>query len=217
VEVALLIRDRVKELRRVRASELRPSPQNWRTHPARQRDALKGLLAEIGYAGALLARETPNGLELIDGHLRAETTPDSLVPVLVLDVTEEEGRKLLATLDPIGAMATADGAKLDALLRSVASTNEPLTSLLADLAGSATTAILAEAAAPLEAEPEAEGEAEPESATSDYRTVPFVLTVPQEQTLRQALRAARSRYDAKSQGEAVYFLARDWLDAQRST
>jgi hypothetical protein len=27
------IRDRIKELRRVKASELRPNPRNWRTHP----------------------------------------------------------------------------------------------------------------------------------------------------------------------------------------
>ncbi len=65
------IRDRIRELRRVRASELRPNPRNWRTHPQTQRDALCGVLAEIGYADALLARELTDGsLELIDGHLR---------------------------------------------------------------------------------------------------------------------------------------------------
>jgi hypothetical protein len=130
------IRDRVKELRRVKASELRPSPRNWRTHPKAQRDALRGALAEIGYADALLARELPDAtLELIDGHLRAETTPDSLVPVLILDVDEAEAAKLLATLDPLAAMATADADKLDALLREVGTESEPLAALLAGLAG----------------------------------------------------------------------------------
>ena len=85
------IRDRIKELRRVKATELRPNPANWRTHPVAQQDALRGVLAEIGYADALLARETDDGeLVLIDGHLRAETTPDVMVPVLVLDVDEAE-------------------------------------------------------------------------------------------------------------------------------
>jgi hypothetical protein len=42
-------------------------------------------------------------LVLIDGHLRAETTPNSVVPVLVLDVTEEEVEKMLLTLDPLAA------------------------------------------------------------------------------------------------------------------
>jgi hypothetical protein len=45
---------------------------------------------------------------LIDGHLRAETTHDQLVPVLVLDVDEAEANKLLATLDPLAVMAETD-------------------------------------------------------------------------------------------------------------
>ena len=96
------IRDRIKELRRVRASELVPNPRNWRTHPVPQRNAMRGILAEVGYADALLARELPDGrLEIIDGHLRAETTPDALVPVLVLDVNEAEASKILLTHDPL--------------------------------------------------------------------------------------------------------------------
>jgi len=72
------IRDRIKELRRVRAKDLLPNPRNWRVHPKVQAAALRGLLAEVGYAGALLARELPDGkLQLIDGHLRAETTPSA--------------------------------------------------------------------------------------------------------------------------------------------
>jgi hypothetical protein len=83
------IRDRIKSLRRVRAKDLLPHPKNWRTHPDHQREALQGLLAKVGYANALLTRETPEGLMLIDGHLRAATTPEMKVPVLVLDITEQ--------------------------------------------------------------------------------------------------------------------------------
>ena len=106
-------RDRVKELRRVPASELRANPKNWRTHPPAQEAALKGVLAEIGFADAMIARETEDGLELIDGHLRREVMGDQEVPVLVLDVTEEEADKLLLTYDPLAAMAHAD---MDSLL-----------------------------------------------------------------------------------------------------
>ncbi len=53
------IRDRIKGLRRVPASSLRTNPLNWRTHPAAQRDALRGALAEIGYASALLRGNSP--------------------------------------------------------------------------------------------------------------------------------------------------------------
>lgn len=129
------IRDRVRELRRVRAGDLKPNPANWRTHSKAQADALRGALAEIGYASALLARELDDGsLMLVDGHLRADTTPDVMVPVLVLDVTEDEAKKLLATLDPLSAMASADTAKLDALLREVSTGSEALASMLTSLA-----------------------------------------------------------------------------------
>jgi ParB-like chromosome segregation protein Spo0J len=129
------VKDRVKELRRVRAGDLRPCPGNWRMHPKAQQDALRGLLAEIGFADALLARELPDGtLELIDGHLRAETVPDQEVPVLVLDVSEAEARKLLATLDPLAALATADAQKLEALLAEVETGSESVQALLDGLA-----------------------------------------------------------------------------------
>ena len=89
------IRDRIKEFRRVQAKDLVPNPKNWRRHPKVQVEALRGLLTEIGYADALLVRELADGRSmLIDGHLRAATTPDALVPVLVLDVTEAEADKL---------------------------------------------------------------------------------------------------------------------------
>jgi ParB-like chromosome segregation protein Spo0J len=128
------IRDRVRELRRVRAGDLRPNPRNWRVHPPAQQDALRGVLAEVGFASALVARELADGtLELIDGHLRAETTPDMLVPVLVLDVDAGEADKLLAALDPLSAMATTDPRALESLLADVQTSNASLQSLFDDL------------------------------------------------------------------------------------
>ena len=129
------IRDRIKELRRVKASELIPNPKNWRTHPVAQQDALKGILAEVGFAGAVLVRELDDGsLMLIDGHMRAETTHDQEIPVLILDVDEAESDKLLATFDPIAAMAESDAHALDALLRNVDTGSEALSKMLAELA-----------------------------------------------------------------------------------
>ena len=125
------IRDRIKELRRVRASELRPNRRNWRTHPQAQRDTLQGVLAEVGYADALLARELPDGsLELIDGHLRAETTPDVEVPVLILDIDDAEAAKLLALLDPLAAMAETNDEALAELVANVETENAAVQALL---------------------------------------------------------------------------------------
>lgn len=129
------VRDRIKELRRVRAADLRPNPRNWRVHPPAQQDALRGVLAEIGYAGALLARELPDGtLMLIDGHLRVETTPEAVVPVLVLDVDQAEADKILLTHDPLAGMATASDEHLQALLDEVQTENAAVRGLLDSLA-----------------------------------------------------------------------------------
>jgi len=130
------IRDRVLRLDRVRAGDLLPNPKNWRTHPDEQKDALRGVLAEIGYADVLLARETPNGLMLVDGHARAEITPDAEVPVAVLDIDEAEADLLLASLDPLAAMAGRNDEALAALLADVHTSNEAVRKMLDDLLAS---------------------------------------------------------------------------------
>jgi DNA modification methylase len=113
-------RDRIKELRRVPAKELMPHAKNWRRHPAKQRRAMRAVLREIGFAGAVLAREDESGqLHLIDGHLRADIAPDAALPVLILDVTEAEAEKILATLDPITGMAEIDESAFAALIESM--------------------------------------------------------------------------------------------------
>ncbi|MEM6329112.1 MAG: hypothetical protein AAF790_02570 [Planctomycetota bacterium] len=128
-------RDRVKELRRVRAGDLAAHPNNWRTHPRHQQAALRGVLAEVGYADALVARELPDGtLQLVDGHLRAETTPDAVVPVLVVDLSDAEADKVLLTHDPLSAMAGADAAELATLLERVDTDNRSLNEMLGRLA-----------------------------------------------------------------------------------
>jgi ParB-like chromosome segregation protein Spo0J len=132
------VRDRIRELRRVKASRLRPHPRNWRTHPAVQRDALRGVLAEIGYADALLARELPDGsLQLIDGHLRAEITPEMEVPVLVLDLDDREAAKLLALHDPLAGLAEADHDVLSELLQQVETENEAVRAMLDQMVSAA--------------------------------------------------------------------------------
>ena len=127
------IRDRIKELRRVKASELLPNPKNWRVHPTAQQEGLRTMLAKVGYADAVIARETSNGLMLVDGHLRAETTPDSEVPVLVTDLTEDEADEILATLDPLASLAETDVGALKTLIEGIDKDNENLNTLLEDI------------------------------------------------------------------------------------
>ena len=136
------IRNRVRELRLVRASQLLPNRKNWRRHPAEQAAALRGLLDEIGYADALIARDTPDGLVLIDGHLRAETTPNMMVPVVIVDLTEDEADKFLLTADPLTGMAVADAKQVDALLATVQFESESIGALLEKIAGEAALAAI---------------------------------------------------------------------------
>lgn len=112
--------------------ELQNNPENWRTHPTSQKDALEGLLNSIGWAGACLYNETTG--RLIDGHLRKEIAPDAEIPVLIGEWTEDEEKLILASLDPIAAMAQADKEKLDALLQDVRSDDAAVQRMLAELA-----------------------------------------------------------------------------------
>ena len=125
------MRDRIIELRRVPAAELRPNPRNWRLHPPAQVTAMRGMLERIGLAGAVLARRLDDGsLELIDGHLRAELAASDELPVLVLDVDETEAAALLASYDPLSALAQCDSKVLDELMADVAAADGPLGELL---------------------------------------------------------------------------------------
>ena len=110
------IKDRIKELRRVKGSDLLPNPKNWRTHPVHQENAIRSVLAEIAFADVAIARETEKGLMLIDGHLRAEVASDTEIPVVIVDLNDEEADKVLATLDPISTMAEADSDILENLI-----------------------------------------------------------------------------------------------------
>lgn len=132
------MRDRIVELTRVRAGDLVSNQANWRRHPAAQRAALRGVLEEIGYAAALIARRDEDGtLALIDGHLRKDLDPEQVVPVLVLDVDEREAETLLATMDPISALARTDPKALIDLLSRVDTQSEALADLLEGLHRSA--------------------------------------------------------------------------------
>lgn len=126
----VIIRNRVKDLREISAGELKANARNWREHPQHQREALAGVLNEVGFADVILARELPDGgLEIIDGHLRAELADDQLVPVVILDVTEAEASKLLAVHDPIAAMATTNRQKLGDLLSDLKTKSKGLQGL----------------------------------------------------------------------------------------
>lgn len=115
------IKNRVLGLRFVPANELIPNPKNPREHPAEQLGALSEALEEIGFAGVMMARRLEpaagssaaaelehsgaGGLMLLDGHGRQKLMGTELVPVVILDITEEEEAAFFLTFDPLSSMA----------------------------------------------------------------------------------------------------------------
>jgi hypothetical protein len=137
----MAIRDRIKDFCRVPAAELLDNAGNPRRHPQAQRDGLRGVLEQVGIAAALVAYHSQrNGgqLTLIDGHLRKQDY-DLDWPTLILDVDDEEADLLLATHDPLAALAEYDRPKLDALLQEVRAKSPAVIAVLKDLAKNAGT------------------------------------------------------------------------------
>ena len=136
--------NRIVELRMANPAELLRHPANWRKHPKAQKAALDGLLQEVGVVKPWLVnlRSEDKGWPadaqetLLDGHLRtdlAEETEQPEVPVVVLDLTEDEEALVLATLDSSGAMAEKDSERLRALLGVVKPKHKGIASLVAGL------------------------------------------------------------------------------------
>jgi len=203
------IRNRIKELRHVPASDLRPNPKNWRTHPKAQQDALKGILAEVGMADACLARELDDGsLMLIDGHLRAETIGTEVVPVLILDVDEAEADKILATLDPLAAMAGQDSEQLAALLCQLKDSGDALAATV--WPDYMMDPLLSADWTP--PKPDEAGDAEPTAS----RSPPLRLTPGQRETVDQAIAAYResNEDDTLTEGQCIELICQAYLDGK---
>ncbi len=158
------IKNRIKGLAQLHHSKIQPCPKNWRTHGDRQRDVLRGLLADVGVVDAVLVRplgEAPlrslraiargdaagfakwlarfeGAYMLVDGHLRVEELQqhgDGTIDVLVLDLDDREAAEVLALFDPIGDLAGMDATMFSANLGDFNSTNAAVMAMCSDLAG----------------------------------------------------------------------------------
>lgn len=110
------LRMRIVDFQYIRAGDILPNPDNWRVHSKAQKDAYNAMVESVGYAGAQMVFETDDGdLMFVDGHMRADEHPDELLPTLITDLNADEAREILATFDPISAMAEANKDKLKAL------------------------------------------------------------------------------------------------------
>lgn len=114
--------------------QLLAHPLNARRHPGRQRDALRESLGRAGWVDVVKVN-TRTG-HVVDGHARVEEaiTAGAKVPVLWVDLDEDTERFVLATLDPISAMATYDAEVLGMLTDGLVIESEGLLELLGGIA-----------------------------------------------------------------------------------
>lgn len=113
--------------------QLLANPRNWRLHSSEQQAALNGVLENVGLVQSIVVNRRSGFV--VDGHLRialALRSGQEAVPVTYVDLSAEEERVVLASLDPIAAMAVTDKEKFGELLSSVE--NEDLASLLVAVA-----------------------------------------------------------------------------------
>lgn len=118
----------------VAPSDLVPNPENWRSHPQEQRDALGGALGDVGWVTEVIVNKTTG--HLVDGHLRLDlalSRGEPFVPVTYVDLTVDEERLVLATLDPLAAMADAEVIPLQELLSQLDPNSAALSRMLENL------------------------------------------------------------------------------------
>lgn len=133
---------------------LKVNDANWRLHPAAQAAAMDGALSEIGWIQDIIvnlrtAKEWGAERKVkttLDGHLRVERAiaqGEASVPVKYVDLTPNEELNVLATFDPLSAMAQTDGKKLADVLARIEVENAGLQALTAQLKQQAKDAIAA--------------------------------------------------------------------------
>jgi len=129
------LRNRITGSGVVRIDDLLANPQNWRMHPDAQQQALAGVIDDVGFVRSILVNVVTG--HVVDGHARIAIAMRSGVeelPVEYVELSEAEEATVLATLDPIGAMAATDRAKLDDLVRQVQSDDERVQALMSEIA-----------------------------------------------------------------------------------
>ena len=198
-------------------TQLLANPLNWRLHPGRQRDAMRGTLSEVGWVQRVIVnRQTGH---VIDGHLRIEEAISAgaeTIPVLYVDLSPEEEKIVLATLDPIGAMASQSSERLRELLDEVAVDSAALMSLIEKMRkdyGDAYTGVITvpryEPTGERPATSALRDEAKADKLRADIRAADL------DEDIRDFLLAAAGRHTVFDYGAIAEFYAHASADVQR--
>ena len=128
-------RSRITGQGTLKVAEARSHALNFRLHPPGQSQALAASLDQVGWVQQVVVNTTTGNL--IDGHLRVELAKErgeGELPCLFVELEPDEERLVLASLDPIAAMATADRARLHELLGAIESQDEQVRGLIEQIA-----------------------------------------------------------------------------------
>lgn len=106
--------------------QLLANPMNFRRHPGGQMTALRGSLSRLGWVKTVLVNKTTG--HVIDGHARIEEAMRQgckTIPVTYVQLTPDEEKFALASLDPISALAISDSDALASLVQDLTLTPGP--------------------------------------------------------------------------------------------
>ncbi len=101
----------------VNVEDMLANPRNWRIHPQDQQEALLEVLHAVGLVQNIIVNARTG--TVVDGHLRVQLAMrdgQTTLPVTYVDLSDEEEALVLATYDPISALAAADPDALTVLL-----------------------------------------------------------------------------------------------------
>lgn len=203
-------RNRIMRYSEEPPDQLLANPRNWRTHPGSQAEALRGVLADVGYVQAVIVNERTG--HLVDGHLRVQEAlkaGQATIPVVWVDLSEADEAEVLATLDPLAAMAGTDSAKLDDLLRDVSTDSAAVQAMLDTLATDAGVVPSLDLEDAFGAIPD--GDREP------FQQMTFTVSDQQAERVKEALALAKGREDFRgtgnenSNGNALWAIAKAYL------
>jgi len=114
-------------------SQLLANPLNARIHPRAQAKAVTSMLDEFGWVTPVIVNEATGFL--VDGHLRvaeAISAEEQTVPVVYVQLSDEEERAVVAFYDATAGMAVVDPSIFTMLIEGLELAG-PLTGIAADI------------------------------------------------------------------------------------
>jgi len=122
---------KVKEMKIVDIDEIKPHDKNWKSHPVKQKRMIRESMREVGFITPLIVNKRT--MRILDGHLRYEYARIlglKEVPVVFIDVDEEQEKKILLFLDTVSQESSTDEERWLALSRELEISSVEISNLI---------------------------------------------------------------------------------------